>query len=393
MIDIFISYASEDRARASQIAAALEARGWTVFWDRTIPAGKTWRDYIGAALEEARCVLVMWSKASIVSTWVQEEADSGRERGVLVPVFIEAVKPPLGFRLIQAQDLTGWDGEASAPAFAKLAADLADMLGVPPAIESSEADVTQPLMDRSRMAAQQSVAPGARAETYQDPITGMEFVWVEGGCFQMGDTFGDGDTDEKPVHEVCVDGFYMGKYAVTQGQWEKIMVSNPSEFKSGDDFPVENVSWDDTQEFIGKLNAQTGKKYRLPTEAEWEYAARSGGKKEKYAGGNNAKAVAWYEDNSRGKTHRVGTKNANGLGLHDMSGNVWEWCQDWFDKGYYSSSPRNNPQGPSSGSYRVDRGGSWRSLPGGVRAANRDRGAPDYRLNYLGFRLVLPPGQ
>jgi formylglycine-generating enzyme required for sulfatase activity/class 3 adenylate cyclase len=223
-----------------------------------------------------------------------------------------------------------------------------------------------------------------------EPTTGMEFVWVEGGCFQMGDTFGDGDNDEKPVHEVCVDSFGMSRYEVTQGQWQKIMGNNPSRFTKGDNYPVEHVSWDDTQDFIRKLNSHSGRSFRLPTEAEWEYAARSGGKKEKYAGGNDLDGLAWYEGNSGSSTHPVGTKEPNGLGLYDMSGNVWEWCSDWYGKNYYQQSFRNNPQGPSSGSFRVIRDGCWNGSPWLARSANRDRFKPNYRLDNLGFRLVLP---
>ena len=229
----------------------------------------------------------------------------------------------------------------------------------------------------------------------KDPVTGIELVFVKGGCFDMGDTFGDGTSDEKPVHEVCVSDFYMGKYEVTQGQWKAIMGDNPSWFKGcGDNCPVERVSWNDVQEFIERLNSKTGKKYRLPTEAEWEYAARSGGKREKYAGTNdNPDNYAWYTSNSGGRTHPVGQKRPNGLGLCDMSGNVLEWCQDWYGHGYYSSSGRDNPGGPSSGSHRVYRGGCWGSNAAITRAANRNGGSPGNRSNILGFRLALPPGQ
>ncbi|WP_457575848.1 PEGA domain-containing protein [Desulfomarina sp.] len=229
----------------------------------------------------------------------------------------------------------------------------------------------------------------ARVTQFKDTVTGMEFTWVKGGCYRMGDTFGGGYSDEKPVHKVCVDGFYIGKYEVTQGEYKKIMGGNPSRFKKGDRYPVERVSWNDAQAFIKKLNNRTGKKYRLPTEAEWEYAARSGGKNEKYAGANRPESVAWFDDNSGSSTHRVGTKSANGLGLYDMSGNVWEWCQDWYDSGYYGKSPENNPGGPSSGSNRVNRGGSWNYAARGVRTANRDRDSPGNRIGNLGFRLVL----
>jgi formylglycine-generating enzyme required for sulfatase activity len=221
-------------------------------------------------------------------------------------------------------------------------------------------------------------------------MTGVEFVFVKGGCFEMGDTFGDGDKDEKPVHEVCVDDFYLGKYEVTQGQWEKVMGNNPSGFK-GRDNPVEQVSWNDVQEYIGRLNRQSGRKYRLPTEAEWEYAARSGGKKERFSGTSQEGVgeYAWYDSNSGGQTHPVGQKKPNGLGLYDMSGNVWEWCADWYDENYYKSSPKNNPRGPSSGSMRVLRGGSRGVSLGGVRTTARDGGAPAARNGMVGFRLGL----
>ncbi len=239
--------------------------------------------------------------------------------------------------------------------------------------------------------------PDSPPPTYTDPATGMEFVLVKGGCYQMGDTFAvlyddgyDGKYNERPVHEVCVDDFYMGKYEVTQGEWEKIMGSNPSDFKKGDNYPVENVSWNDIMQFLPKLNSRSCRKYRLPTEAEWEYAARSGGKKEKYAGGNTVDVLTWYSDNSGMSTHKAGTKRANGLGLYDMSGNVSEWCLDWYGRNYYKKSPKQNPLRKEKGSRRVARGGSWYDSPRFVRSAKRFRLMPDVRDNGLGFRLVLP---
>lgn len=227
-------------------------------------------------------------------------------------------------------------------------------------------------------------------EAFTDSVTGMEMVFVKGGCYRMGDTFGDGDADEKPVHEVCVNDFYIGKYEVTQGQWKAVMGNNPSHFKNcGDNCPVETVSWNDIQQFLQRLNSRSGKQYRLPTEAEWEYAARSGGKSEKYAGGNDVDAVAWYSKNSGSETHPVGQKRPNGLGLYDMSGNVREWCSDWYGEKYYSQSPRDNPDGPSSGSYRVLRGGSWLYSPRIVRAAYRLGLNPGDRDNCYGFRMAL----
>ena len=230
---------------------------------------------------------------------------------------------------------------------------------------------------------------------FTETVTGMEFVFVPAGCFDMGcgNWTSNCSDDEKPVHTVCVDDFYIGRYEVTQGQWKKVMHSNPSEFQKGDNYPVENVSWNDVEEFIKKLNSRSNKRFRLPTEAEWEYAARSGGRKEKYVGGDDVDRVAWYGSNSSDHTHPVGTKAPNGLGIYDMSGNVWEWCQDWYCEDYYSKSPRNNPHGPSSGSLRVLRGGSWCNGPWFVRSALRVRLRPASRSCDLGFRLALPIDQ
>jgi len=231
----------------------------------------------------------------------------------------------------------------------------------------------------------------AFAET--DPVTGMELVLVKGGCYPMGDSFGEGDPDERPVHEVCVSDFRIGRHIVTQGQWAKVMGSNPSRFRKGGDHPVENVSWDDVQRFIRRLNGKTGRKYRLPTEAEWEYAARSGGKDEKYAGTSSdreLKEYAWYYLNSGGSTHLVGGKKPNGLGLHDMTGIVWEWCGDFYGELYYRHSPRMDPKGPPAGFYRVLRGGSWDTDARNARAASRYWSPQEVGNGKRGFRLVLP---
>ena len=205
-------------------------------------------------------------------------------------------------------------------------------------------------------------------------------VFVKGGTFIMGCTSEQGsdcDADEKPVHQVTLGDFHIGKYEVTQQEWQEVMGSNPSDFKNCDQCPVEKVSWDDIQQFLTRLKAKNGKTYRLPTEAEWEYAARGEAscRGYKYAGGNEPGNVAWYGDNSGSKAHPVGQKKANELGLHDMSGNGWEWCQDWY--GDYSSEAQNNPKGPGNGDRRVLRGGlggsrhHHRQGPGGGHAPGR----------------------
>jgi formylglycine-generating enzyme required for sulfatase activity len=217
----------------------------------------------------------------------------------------------------------------------------------------------------------------------------QNMVVVPGGCFLMGSASKDADRNEQPVHEVCVDGFSLCRYQVTQGLWKAIMGVNPANFQKGDSYPVEQVSWHDARVFIGKLNTLTGRRYCLPTEAEWEYAARSGGKNERYAGSDSKYAVGCVSGKGLGTTHPVGTKSPNGLGLYDMSGNVWEWCSDWYGGDYYASSPHNNPQGPSFGTYRVVRGGCWEDREQNLRTAARSWFGPNNRYFGVGLRLAL----
>ena len=216
-------------------------------------------------------------------------------------------------------------------------------------------------------------------------------VYVSGGTFTMGGTSeqgSDAESDEKPTHSVTLSSYYICKYEVTQALWRAVMGSNPSNFK-GDNLPVEWVSWNDCQTFINRLNSYTGRNFRLPTETEWEFAARGGNysRHYKYSGSNYISDVAWYGDNSGDRTHPVGTKQANELGLYDMSGNVYEWCSDWY--GSYGSYSQNDPTGPNSGSGRVRRGGCWLGDAGYCRSSDRFNYAPGSRGIHLGLRLVL----
>lgn len=208
-------------------------------------------------------------------------------------------------------------------------------------------------------------------------------VYVEGGAFMIGNK----SMFDSAIH-ITLSSFYIGKYEVTQEEWEAVMGSNPSTFK-GAKWPVESVSWEDCQTFIRKLNTITGKQFRLPTEAEWEYAAGGGHQSigYKFSGSDNIDDVAWYESNSRGATHKVGLKRPNELGLYDMSGNVWEWCQDWY--GNYSNSVQSNPNGPSSGVNRVRRGGSWLAGDELCCVSYRSDYTPLKGRYFLGFRLAL----
>lgn len=219
----------------------------------------------------------------------------------------------------------------------------------------------------------------------------FEMVHVEGGTFSMGATSEQGNeaySNEMPVHSVTLNSYYIGKTEVTQALWQAVMGSNPSNFK-GADLPVECVSWNDCQEFIQKLNRLTGRNFRLPTEAEWEFACRGGNNSRgyQYSGSDYIDNVAWYCDNSGDETHPVATKSPNELGIHDMSGNVWEWCSDWYDK--YSSGAQTNPKGPYDGSYRVYRGGGWDYNARNCRSSNRCNFIPAYRYYRLGLRLAL----
>jgi formylglycine-generating enzyme required for sulfatase activity len=245
----------------------------------------------------------------------------------------------------------------------------------------------------------------------------IELIPIPSGCFKMGDNFGNGCFNEYPVHEVCVKAFHIGKFPVTQGafkmfvdetsyltdaektdgcyvydgnSWEKKLDAQwqNTGFQQDIDHPVVCISWHDAVNFTKWFSQKANRNCRLPTEAEWEYAARSGGKIEMYAGSNSAAEVAWHSGNSGGKTHAVGQKNANGFGLYDMSGNVWQWTQDWYAETYYRTSPRNNPQGPTNGLNRVYRGGSWFYDLQGIRTSYRDFFVPAHRSSQLGFRIV-----
>ena len=235
-------------------------------------------------------------------------------------------------------------------------------------------------------------ATNSEIETFTVNGVAFKMVKVAGGTFQMGATSEQGSDAfdwEKPVHSVTLSDYYIGQTEVTQELWEAVMGSNPSYFKGDNQRPVERVSWNDCQEFIEKLNRLTGKNFRLPTEAEWEYAARGGNKSKgyKYSGSNDADAVAWYGDNSGGKTHPVATKQSNELGLYDMSGNLWEWCQDRY--GDYTSRSQSNPKGANTGSYRVLRGGSWSNFARIVRVSYRGISMPYRRIDGRGLRLAL----
>ncbi len=391
MADIFISYAREDRSRVELLAKALEDKGWSVFWDFTIPVGKTWRQVITEALDAAKCVVVVWTSTSINSDWVNEEAEEAQARRILVPAMIDKVKAPLGFRRMQAANLINWKGEPKNTEFEKLLKSIESILG----------DLPEPA-------------------THQKEITnsiGMRFVLIPAGSFTMGSHISPEEVarryggkpenyiDEQPPHHVEITKpFYLQTTEVTQWQWEWVMRNNPVSSNSGfrgDDLPAIGVSWFDAQELIRRLNRlEALNKHRLPTEAEWEYACRANTTTPFFTGECISTDQANYngeypgiicpKGTYRNCTVKVASFQPNSWGLYDMHGNVMEWCQDWY--GDYPSDSVADPKGPEKGDYRVLRGGSWYFGVMMLRSASRYRGIykgiPRRGSDDIGFRVA-----
>ncbi len=234
--------------------------------------------------------------------------------------------------------------------------------------------------------ASQAWADQLAGTVWQEPTTGMTFVWVPGGCFQMG---ASENPSQKPIHEVCLRGFWLGRHEVTQKEYEQVMGSNPSYFK-GEDRPAEQVNWDEAYAFAVQLGKKNGKLLRLPSEAEWEYACRAGGQHESYCGQGQVTDLAWFGGNSGTRTHPVEQKQANARGLYDMSGNVWEWVLDCWHADY-AGAPTDGSAWVGNGTcaQRVSRGGGWFDSVPFLRAAYRNKYESSSRFSYLGFRLVM----
>lgn len=403
--DVFISYSSKEKSIADGVCHYLEENGikcWIA--PRDIHPGMDYGDIIADAILESKVVVLVYSQAAFISKWVRGEINVAFSEGkTIIPFRIDdtAIKGSFKVMLNQVHWIEAY------PEYAHLLPDLlqsvSSIIGTKPKPQPQPDDQQEEKRRaeerRKKEAEKRRVEEEKRRveerrkkeEEGRFSVDGVEFkmVFVEGGTFTMGATSEQGKDaykDEYPTHEVTLSDYYIGETEVTQALWKAVMGSNPSEFK-GDNLPVEQVSYNDVKEFITKLNQKTGKTFRLPTEAEWEYAARGGKKSKgyKYSGSNNIDDVAWYYENSNNKTHPVKTKRPNELGIYDMSGNVWEWCSDNY--GAYSSSSQTNPTGPSSGSPRVLRGGSWDGSAGGCRVSIRYCYAPSYRG--LGFRLAL----
>lgn len=410
----FICYAREDRAALESLMghlAVFQRNGQVQFWyDREITGGKNWDDEIRFNLKTADIVLLLVSPDFFRSDYIHSieldealRADRAGE-ALVVPVILKKCLWHKDANISRLQalpvegkpvfDKTHWPDPDDAlynvaEEFDRILEDPATAGRRLRRIERIQEDAAEQERLAAEAARQKRDAEAAEQKRRDEEAARLkalqpEMIFVKGGTFQMGKK-----GVAEPVHEVTLSDFEIGKYPVTQKLWQEIMGNNPSQFKGCDDCPVESVSWDDVQEFLKKLNAKfLGKNYRLPTEAEWEYAARGGNQSKgfTYAGGNDLNELGWYSDNAGRKTHPVGLKKANELGLYDMSGNVWEWCADWY--GAYPTSVQMNPIGPASGSLRVGRGGSWYFPAGDCRGSYRGHSSPVNRTSNLGFRVA-----
>jgi sulfatase modifying factor 1 len=416
MSDIFISYAHEDRPRAAAIAKALEGQGWSVWWDRDIRAGKNIALVIEHEIAKARCVVVLWSAVSIHRDWVNDEAREANERGILVPVILENVRPPLGLRSMRAADLSAWKRDPNAPEFRRLCTDIQALMGTirkaaaPAATGHRRFEWRWPLWGAALIALvcagylvyrlpgrKTASAPHPGAQI--NPKDGLPYVWIQPGEFQMGDN--EGNTGEKPQHRVRIaKGFWLGAAPVTVAAYKRFVSERPQiklpdapAFNPGWSkpyHPIVRVTWDEAQAYCAWADGAAGK---LPTEAQWEYAARAGKDGLKFPWGNEITAAnANYSGSMWNGTSPVRSYPANDWGLLSMAGNVWEWTADWYDQGYYASLPPDqaavDPRGPPSGVARVLRGGSYLNDARSLRVAARFMSEPEGRHHNLGFRCI-----
>jgi formylglycine-generating enzyme required for sulfatase activity len=378
---IFLCHASEDKPQVREIYQRLIALGFSPWLDeKDILPGQDWDYEIEMALEQSDFVMVFLSKRSVGKVgYVQREFrramyhSEEMPEGYIhtIPIKLDDCEVPRRFRRHQ------WVNLNDEGAFDRIVRALHHGLQqrgaqIPTSLETPPAKPNTAI---------------AHPPSFTNSI-GMEFVLIPAGTFMMGSPDSDTEArnDEKPAHRVTISqSFYLGKYPVTQAQWETVMGNNPSHFKDNPNHPVERVSWNDVQGFIRKLNEREGGgDYRLPTEAQWEYACRAGTETPRYH--QDIDAIAWYDANSSRQTHPVGQKLPNAWGLYDMLGNVWEWVQDRYAEGYYRYRPTVDPQGLVAGAFRVYRGGSWDGTARVVRAAGRVGTVPGVRDVYLGFR-------
>ena len=401
MSDIFISYSRQDQARVKSLAEALHKTcGWSVWWDTHIPAGKTFDEDIETSLDEARCVVVVWSKASINSRWVQTEAGEGLCRGILVPVSIDNAKIPLAFSRIQTADFSAWQGDTNAEVFQKLLADLTGVLGETAhkmslanaeTASASSLDDNKKNVDHEPDSISMQDSRTINAQEQNHSLNETELVRITGGKFLMGSPKSEKGRDvNEQQHEVFIDDFAIGKFPVTFAEYDRYCdetgLAKPDDKGWGrSNRPVINVSWMDAHDYTQWLTRVTSKPYRLPTEAEWEFAAR-GGTQTAYWWGEKYDQDRSNSNGSHKKTTPVDTFKPNPFGLYDIVGNVWEWTGSCYEQDY--NGLENKSAEKEDYIRRVIRGGSWYYKSGYARSANRYGYDPDDGSFDLGFRLV-----
>ena len=398
-----MSYTRADQEIVRRIVALLEAQGWSVWWDTRIAGGERWDATIEREINAAHCVVVVWTPQSIDREWVREEADHGRDRGILVPVLIGLDKPPFGFGRIQARSMSGWDGVSRTVAADQLLADVRQKLGGVASLSSAQ---PQPSPTRYRQEGRIKIdakiihgtldgwfLPGAgKTEWFKDLDIGPEMVVVPAGSFIMGS---NDRSDEKPPHKVTIDEpFAVGRFAVTFAEWDAARLPRkpkPFDLDWGRGRrPVIDVNWEDAKAYAAWLSQNTGKGYRLLSEAEWEYCCRAG-TTTKYAFGDSiTRQQAQYSERQPGsakQTVEVGRFPPNHWGLYDTHGNLWEFCDDYWHE-TYEGAPQDGSVWQGGDPFdRVRRGGSWCDLPDNLRSACRNRYPRADTDGLSGFRV------
>ena len=383
MSDIFLSYASEDRERVRPLVERLEEHGWSVWWDRRIPPGKTWPQVVEEALESCRAMVAVWTAVSVESDWVAIETSEGKKRHILVPVALDDVDPPLEFRRIQAADLTGWDGSLSHSELQGTFSALETILGAP----------TRPVEPGH---GKDQAAPTVELEIDLEDLSEEGWVTLDDGTFTMGSEHGE--DNEKPPHQVTLSPYRISRYPVTNRQYRRYVTETgwkthayltEAQVPEGrESHPVAHVSWFQARAYCTWLTKQVGGVVSLPTEAQWEFAARGAEGREYPWGAEEPDEDRANFGRAVGETTSVDKHpgGATPTGIYDLAGNVWEWCRDWY--GPYSEDSITDPTGRAYRGSRVLRGGSFGMAPRYLRAACRYHYHRDRRGVSIGFRVV-----
>lgn len=432
MADIFLSYSRADRPTAQTIAEALEAEGFEVWWDKVLQAGQTYDEVTETMLRDSHIVIVLWSQTSVKSTWVRAEATLGQRKCVLVPAMIEDAERPIMFELMQTADLIDWNGDRADERWVNFVADLKQARERPKPVDSGNdepvmAPPKNPTPPAEPVAATPEVQPQSVVEAPPSPSQtpkakkggagallwlaalpivagagwyGYQYLQTEpcdlcptmvdvpGGTFAMGSTEDDRERtgNEGPVRDVSLPGFSISKTEVTYAQWQLCVdaqaCSDPL-FAGEGDYPVVGVSWEDAQSYARWLSTETGRAYRLPSEAEWEYAAR-GGANTAYWWGS-----AYQAANGSGSAAKpTGSLKTNGYGIAGMASNVREWTLDCYVNNYSNAPIDGRAVTSDACTHRVVRGGSFANAPADHRTTARSRYRPGTEVDHIGIRLV-----